>query len=610
MFFEYEKNDSVEEFKENYYKEIEDLTNEEKKQFNLELRRLLFDSFIDGTSNIDDQIVPFLKEDLRMNIENTNLSCLSIKKSLKKFELMLEKGKIDATLEKQADIIIDQYMENNYEIEPLYKIKDLLKKRMHNVSKEEIVERKLLKSLISKFEIILIKYKETRVKKQNNLFFVVEYFLNREDSYLYLKRIIDMLPSIINMKVMTYDEVPVIEYILDKFIENYRKMILNKNDEYISKDYLKEVYMLFYNDYHLFLTKDEMKKIDNKLLAFVTEMNKYLTSSKRKNAIKYDIKDMYMFKKYLEHKNDLYECYSDTYIDSELNNIDIHLKNYMDKTDRIDLSSDYAITIDNSYHAYSIENRKRKKILKVHVVDLYGAIFTKSLTNYLLTSTLKSEIDHYMKGKFEFKKDRTYPCFTFELTIPGNDIKIYKSKVKIKNNFNDCDKDNPNIKFYEDIVDSDKSLDEALIDIVNDRLVKFINDKKLPFIYSGVRNYDEKDLNEVCKDLSPIMSKLSHQEFNQIYKIIKEHKDEFHYETEYFEGASLNIFDNLSYVNLLIQKMISEYLDKDDFNKAKIKYQKKINNLVDKLNYYSNYVDNNLIIKNKGKIIKQKKIEL
>ena len=333
-FFEYEKNDSLTEFKLNYNNFICTNRLDVNKRL-LKLYKSYFEDNMDTYIKEDDprfklqskemikklqKIISYLeneqkslllqKQDIDKKIKKTktkseknktnddllplateNLSSYPFSKALNIFMKSLKNKQIDDNLVKQSEYIKNYCLNEIMDEDTLFNlncINSIIKDRIKKLDKSDD-RRQILKSISNDFKYITNINKQPE-KKEDNLFLVIDYFLEKEDYYLYFKEIIKYIPKIINVR---YEGKHILNYILDKFIDNYKMMLLDKKSNYVNKDYLKSVYLLFLKHKKLSISREELKEIDKKLIEFINFVNTNISSSKRKNTVKLDLKDMY-----------------------------------------------------------------------------------------------------------------------------------------------------------------------------------------------------------------------------------------------------------------------------------------------------------------------------
>ena len=361
-FFEIEKNDSLYEFEVNYnnfnYENRTQLNRDLLKLYNNYLKKNLFEYHQNDGSEFKEQsklmikkikaIIKFLSsdinelgnedekiiinkvkktkkksEEIKLYIDNNlldsfdkDLSVYPINKAIDLFIEALKYRKIDKELFNQAkDLIYRCALEDNEDvniINSLYSISDCIKQRKLRTSKDDKKTRKRLKDIYILFDYVKAKYKKEKSVNQEGLFYILEYFLNNETYFEYLKQLIEKMPGLVNIRYEDgLEKKHILNHILDLFLNNYEKMLNDKYSDYINTDYLKNVYMLFLKNKNLSISRNELKQIDLKLQNFVKETNKNLTSSKRKNVVKLDLRDMYTDKMYMDLKYEFFEYYDD-----------------------------------------------------------------------------------------------------------------------------------------------------------------------------------------------------------------------------------------------------------------------------------------------------------
>lgn len=539
-------------------------------------------------------------------------------------------------------------------IDGIYYVWDSIKYRLRNEPKENEKIRKPIKDIRIIFDFVIKNYKEETDKtKHDYLFNVIEYFMNYEDGYLYLKKLVEQMPKIVNVRYIKTEHGKkinehIVIYIVREFIRNYKELINDKNSFYINKDYLKDIYFLFTECYSLYLTKEEKRQIDTLLKEFMDYANKTLTSSKRKNAVKEDLKKMYTDKFYMNRKKDFSEPINETRLESQINSVSVHSNKLIPQKNRIDLTNEETVKLINYYNAYSIIETETDIILKIHVIDFYQFVpkYT-TLDDYIYNITINAEqIDHVIQNNMHMDMTREYPAITYEIKFNKNgsyknnrglvnSFNLYLSKIKIDKIYNNTafiyNKDDETLKQYLDLYrvsliknHGDYTKPYDLIDvesyfenILNQGIMELFKKKKLPFIYSGSEKTTDEEFVTIMNNLSPILSRLDMDDFNTIHQVINTDIDEFHYSTEelkYHPTYQFNIINPLNYIGLSIQRIIHELIIKRDnysnfeYNKEIDKITKEFEELVAILNYNIGYIDKEVLRANRGRLVKVKRI--
>ena len=548
--------------------------------------------------------------------------------------------------------LIDEEIKDDLVINAIYYVWDAIKYRLSTIPKNETDTRKIFKNIRQMFDFAIQNYQESEhVQQHDYLFNLINYFLGQEDCYLYLKKIVEVMPKVVNVRytnIKNKVSEHVVIYIIDQFIENYKIMLYHHKKDYINKDYLKSVYFLFTRCYMLYLTAEEKKLIDRKLSDFMKEVNKSITSSKRKYAVKEDLKDMYTDKFYMNQKVNKLEYVDEYDLDNHLNSFFLSVRDTLKfSKNRVNCSKEMTFTLGSGYHAYSIKKEDDGFVLKVHVIDLYPLIPIPSLlSKYIFNQTAtNSSIDNMIIRRINMKREETYPTITYEIRFDENgnykdknnrikDLQVYLSKIKVNQKYSDYDliysnKENEFklcMELYKKslIRSNGQSCNQYLLEdvenhferILNQGVVEYFDQHQLPFIYSGVYHYSEKDSVYIMNNVGYILSRLDRKEFNQIHQALSGSVDSFHYSTEGFDGEyQLSIMNPLNYSGLLIQKELHELVlenrfSEDEYERIVKKFRNKFDEVVARLNYQLDYVDPNVLQNNKGKLVKVKQMFL
>ncbi len=538
-------------------------------------------------------------------------------------------------------------IESEESIQGIYYIWDAIRYRLQKEPKENETTRKTLKDIRILFDFVVNNYKEDSENiKHDYLFNLVDYLLKSEENYLYLKKLTEQFPKIINVKYMNQEkqEEHIIIYIVRKFIESYKQLLFDKRNYDVNKDYLKNVYLLFTRSYYKSLTQEDMKTIDSLLSNFMKEVNKTITSSKRKNTVKEDLKVMYTDKFYLPRKTKFEKEINDYRLENQMNSLPVRLQNSVNNSKRIDLKEETTFTIQNGFHAYSIE-QKEQTILKIHILDLYDLFIGYSeLDNYIYNISLTdSELDFMIQNLFSMKEKHVYPTITYEIAFSDKGdylnenkkiekFKVYPSVISIDKSYSDYHlryaKGDIILKSMLNLYRNSMiknhfcydpnfcmiDIDNYFKNILNQGVCDYVQKNKLPFIYSGIVSQNEENFVALMNHVGPILSRLNRDDFEQIYHIINQNVDEFHYTLEPFKGEyDLPIMNPVHYFGVSFQRILHELVfdnknTEEEYERVVSRKKQEYNELVAIFNYYKDYVDADVLKINKGKLVKVKKM--
>ena len=538
-------------------------------------------------------------------------------------------------------------IESEESIQGIYYIWDAIRYRLQKEPKKNETTRKTLKDIRILFDFVVNNYKEDSENiKHDYLFNLVDYLLKSEENYLYLKKLTEQFPKIINVKYMNQEkqEEHIIIYIVRKFIESYKQLLFDKRNYDVNKDYLKNVYLLFTRSYYKSLTQEDMKTIDSLLSNFMKEVNKTITSSKRKNTVKEDLKVMYTDKFYLPRKTKFEKEINDYRLENQMNSLPVRLQNSVNNSKRIDLKEETTFTIQNGFHAYSIE-QKEQTILKIHILDLYDLFIGYSeLDNYIYNISLTdSELDFMIQNLFSMKEKHVYPTITYEIAFSDKGdylnenkkiekFKVYPSVISIDKSYSDYHlryaKGDIILKSMLNLYRNSMiknhfcydpnfcmiDIDNYFKNILNQGVCDYVQKNKLPFIYSGIVSQNEENFVALMNHVGPILSRLNRDDFEQIYHIINQNVDEFHYTLEPFKGEyDLPIMNPVHYFGVSFQRILHELVfdnknTEEEYERVVSRKKQEYNELVAIFNYYKDYVDADVLKINKGKLVKVKKM--
>lgn len=242
---------------------------------------------IDISSSIKEKIYNDLVNNIQKDDYEINDIIIAFTKYLNNINIVSDIEKLN----KLSDELYNRLYEYLYENKSIFfefsYLIDVLSSIYKNYDKESM-ERNLLKPIYKKYTTLYKIYKTKIVKNEINPYFdIIDYWLSNENDYLYLKELVNRNQKIRNSHS---NGEHIVIYILKKYIDNFKKMIVN--DDYTNINYLREVYYLFTKSYYLRLTKDEKNTIDTIIKEFSVYIKNTLIKERRKNAALNDLKSM------------------------------------------------------------------------------------------------------------------------------------------------------------------------------------------------------------------------------------------------------------------------------------------------------------------------------
>lgn len=466
-------------------------------------------------------------------------------------------------------------------------------------------------------------YKAIEDKSINPYSLIIINWLNDENAYLYIKKLLSKKREVYNIY---YNNKHIIFYILDLYIDNFKKMIEDRNSEYVNKDYIREVYFLFTKNFKIRLSKEQQKEIDEKLNDFSKYIKMTLIKEKRKNVALTEIKSMKTSHFYKEQSNFDFSSFDDDVLTYEVNRI---LKGNSNQAKSNDLITDNAYIFGNN--VYKVNGNK----ISVYSLNIYPYVREKSIFAKYLES-LEYElnpIDTFVDKSFALKPENTYEtiCYTLEFYPSGivKSLNVEKKNVFIDNTYktlNDLDENikplynlyrKVALKYKMNITEFDVyQINEMFNYFLNLEYVKFVSKNRLPFIYFGYGMKSDEEINYNLSSFAYILESLDKQDAYDVIDIINGKVDQSHYSMYPFSNGvyEMNLTDHKNYLSLLNQKMLSILyfndwlIDDKDIGKFRNSLAIKFMQIVDELNEVNDYVDQEELKNNKGRI--KKKIKL
>ena len=487
-------------------------------------------------------------------------------------------------------------------------------------------ERKILKPIIKKFtEIHRVFSTKENPTNENPYFDVINFWFTNDDNYLYIKELIKRKPEVCSMH---NNGKHIAVHILEQYIENFKKMIIDKNNDYINKNYLKEIYYLITKNSHLRISDEEKNQIDTMIKDFSIFIKEFIIKERRKNAALLELKTMktsHYYKKYISYDFNKYSIDNLTY---EKNRV------YDGNVSRIK-NEPYVEAFLIGDKAYNITKQQGEISLKMYTFNISGYISERSIMyNYLEQCEFKKEqIDDFVANTFKFKLDNIYPtiCYNLKFYESGRlkGLAVTKENIKITNQDKTFDQNGEMKEFYDlykkSIIKNGgistnynlSIVNEHFENLLNDEFVEFIKTNKLPFIYYGYSLPNVRKVNYNMNALSSILYNIDKTIAYEIINITSSKIDKEHYSLFPIEDAhyDLRLVDSFNLIGIINQKMLNDiYFDGYCFSSERRKEKEKRIRLMDyykivsELNSYINYVDVSEIKESKGKIKRKFKI--
>lgn len=293
----------------------------------------------------------------------------------------------------------------------------------------------------------------------------------------------------------------------------------------------------------------------------------------------------------------------------------------MKKDNRVNVLDD-CITL-NGINAYSLSQDGDKRKLKIHVIDTSKIVAPYTSVDSKIYNCMieHKKISESIKRKLTLKYNEENPTITYEFNIEkGNcitDFKIYKSKIFIDEENNTLLKNlsqlskkilaSKNIKDFESY-----TIDESIEMLLNEEFINYIDENKLPFIYCG-KEYINDYINHM-NNLSNIFNRLNVIDFKKLYTIISNNVGEYNYSTKAFEvdgTYNLNLINDINYLFIFNQRLITDIIFNNQKLKDKSKYLKECEKLEHELNLSINHIKpEDIVFKNNAKRNKLKQFNL
>ena len=520
---------------------------------------------IDISSSIKEKIYNDLVNNIQKDDYEINDIIIAFTKYLNNINIVSDIEKLN----KLSDELYNRLYEYLYENKSIFfefsYLIDVLSSIYKNYDKESM-ERNLLKPIYKKYTTLYKIYKTKIVKNEINPYFdIIDYWLSNENDYLYLKELVNRNQKIRNSHS---NGEHIVIYILKKYIDNFKKMIVN--DDYTNINYLREVYYLFTKSYYLRLTKDEKNTIDTIIKEFSVYIKNTLIKERRKNAALNDLKSMKTNTFYPQRQEyDFRENTTDelTYDKRRVYNNSISGIKEKNATE--------AFLISN--YAYNIVESEDEINLKMYTFNIGNYIMDNSIINLELEKCefTKEKIDEFISREFDFKVGQIYPTICYQLKFYKSgkikSLDISRENIEIKDKITTFDVEKMG-KFYDLYkksiaknvgIETDYNLLEInkhFENILNNEFVKFIKENRLPFIYYGYTLPTIEEISENMNALAPFLHNIDKDVAYEIINIVSSKIDKKHYSLFPIENAEydLKLINSFNYIGILNQKMLND----------------------------------------------------
>lgn len=472
-------------------------------------------------------------------------------------------------LKKVAIYLSCLYNKANDEVkEDLIVLINKLRTKTHNKQKEcnkkdDKIASNKLNDIIN---FLTVEYIEIETKDYR--FEVLDFWLKDENSYIYIKRLTEVMPEIINIKV---DGKNVIFKILDYYFRSCLTELKNRTKYYVKKDYYLQIINLFIN--HPCFDKSLIPLINYKLDSFKETIQRYKLSN-----------DILMHMQQIG-KKETYDTPSMPKLDNDIIKYVFDYQTH--NKQRYNLTEEtFAFKNENNPYiskCYStFVNDRGNIVIRVHTIDI--SEYMKNNDEYL--EYLKSKVsgkdlfDDEFKKQVSFSLGRSRLSFTYELEMLPNgkvlDFNIYKSFIRLDKIYDYKDFGFPNdiVKFSYYLLNGSKEipnnlgveLEKLYLSRVGNVVGRYFEKNKYPFVYRVQEEKTSEDFVRNMSQLSHIMGKMDKKDAKTIFGIICEDHNNSYYTNKNIGHYSssqkyyLDLFNPLeNYMTLLLQKLIYEY---------------------------------------------------
>lgn len=439
---------------------------------------------------------------------------------------------------------------------------------------------------------------------------ILDYFLNDEDCFIYLKRMFDYDPALFNLRDRNNSHI--FNNIIKKYILSYKKELENHEKVKIKKEYYEQIIKLFVSEGVYTLNAE-----DKSMFEFTCKyFEDYLKNSKFKrenvlnalNSIK-NITNIQTEENNYQKEITDEDIYGKYGIIAQQQMLD-RVKQFeiINKSRKVFGKDIYTFMINNpgcpNSVAYSISlSTNGHIILSIHTPDIETLIplnsaWDKSLYNKMFSmNNWRQFFPKEILEKLELNLTGLNPCMTYQVELLSNgkigNSYFLKSNVMVTEKLNRDDinsgKLNSTLKPFiqasylidskTDYVDNVTRIESTYSKLINYVVGYKFEKNKIPFIYTNQLPQNEEKFIEIISNLNYILSKIPEQDFRNIYKIICDDINISYYDTKSDGHSELNakyrsdILNPLnSYLGIMAQRLVTEYFicknytDKDRLN--------------------------------------------
>ncbi len=454
-------------------------------------------------------------------------------------------------------------------------------------------ERRILKSNKKFIKSIIKMNAKSKEKDYDRRYEVLEYFINNDDNFIYLKRIFSYDKTLFNLRDKNNNHI--LNNIVMKYVEAYKKELINHEKDYIHKEYYKRLIDLFVENQAYKLDTDD-KKITDSILK---EFELYLKNSSFnresvlnaldsiKNIFNIDSGINYQKEITAEEQNGSYGLADQIHNLSQIQKIEIadeKRKKYGEDLYTFMIETDNA----ESNFAYTIELTAKGHIrLSIHTIDVACLIPEYSTLDKFLYNKMFSINECFEKQILDsllLTTEDYRPCLTYRIELRGKEqvgnFEFLKSNVKLtekvsKQEFN---KNSRNSKYrpfvqasyqintqneYSDLA---TRIEKTYAGLVNYVVGKYFEAHKLPFLYRNHLEQDQQKFVKIISNLNYIFSKIPEDDFKFMYKSICDDINMAYYDTKNLGHSDLelkyksDIMTPLnSYLGIVAQRLVADF---------------------------------------------------
>ncbi len=594
------------------YKKIKHLINRAK---NLR-HRVILDAYT--FSNLTPEDIS-IEEDIKKVIELKQMIKGPLSDELKKQaieeQISIVYSKIDMLIEQNRilEIIKKENLEKLKDYKAVHQNEKEIRENVHKIMK--------LKEIIIRYKGFLLDLKEEKINYQhqkhekkiientNDVYaLILLQLMTNTENYYFIKDLLLKNPNFLNAKINGQS---IVLEILDRFIMNLKKSLLNQKIEFQNPQFYFSLFKEFLKNSQS-LSTSEKEEIQSRLKDVIQYINTKEYADRKaiieeieglfhlpqnnftepKKSL--DTKNLSLFKadamrrkgrinltkEYLEQINATLTYIKQKYFEKYGQEIDLYNLKTISSYSEMDIQNSQFIFntlyLEGQKYAFSFGyDQEFNRYLRIHVVD---TTFIKEDSNlYKEMESLKK--DKSLRKLFRFKNNEMTPAFTYQFKLLKNgtveEFTMFESIVKVdrvvKNKEWLTFKTDSELKNFvssftqltmgynlEIPFMEQTNIEKAIDAVLNIELSKIVLKKELPILFSIIKTRNEEEIAQEYNKVCYYLSKIPKKEALEFYQLIYKAKVYQFYSTVPMYQQQINL-DTSQFIGYLTLSVLKEY---------------------------------------------------